>query len=72
MAVRTWERGCGCTLACGVGSTNAVVAAALSGKTGRSADVRLMLGTLHIDWADDNHLFMTGSAELVYTGDIEV
>lgn len=70
--VRTWERGCGVTLACGTGSTSTAVASALTGKTGRSVDVQLILGTLHIDWKDDNHMYMTGPAELGFTGDIDV
>ena len=71
--VRTFERGCGRTLACGTGSTSSVVACVLNGKTSRSVDVHIELGTLHIEWAADNHLYMTGPAELnLFTGEIEV
>lgn len=66
--VRVWERGAGETLACGTGSCAALTAAASLGLTGREADVRLPGGTLHIRWAEDGHLFMTGPAETVYSG----
>lgn len=70
--VRTFERGCGPTLACGTGCCSVAVASALNGKTGRSVDVHIALGVLHIEWAADNHVYMTGPAELVYTGEMEV
>ena len=67
--VRTWERGCGRTLACGTGACSVAVACALTERTGRSVDVRIELGTLHIDWAADNHVYMTGPAALVCEGE---
>lgn len=70
--MRTWERGCGRTLACGTGACSTAVACVLNGKTGRSVDVRIELGTLHIEWADDNHVYMTGPAAAVFTGEITV
>ncbi len=70
LVMRTFERGCGPTLACGTGACSAAVASYLNGKTGRSVDVKLELGSLHIDWAEDNHVYMTGPAEIVYTGEI--
>ncbi len=67
--MRTWERGCGCTLACGTGACSAAVACVLNGKTGRSVDVEIELGILHIDWSqEDNHVYMTGPATLVFSG----
>lgn len=69
VALRTFERGCGPTLACGTGACSTAVASALNGKTGRSVDVQIELGTLHIDWAEDNHVYMTGPAEIVFTGE---
>ena len=69
--VRTFERGCGPTLACGTGACSVAVASFLNGFTGRSVDIQIELGTLHIDWAEDNHVYMTGPAELVYDGEIE-
>ncbi|HML68790.1 MAG TPA: diaminopimelate epimerase [Clostridia bacterium] len=70
LVMRTFERGCGPTLACGTGACSAAVASYLNGRTGRSVDVNIELGTLHIDWAEDNHVYMTGPAEIVFTGEI--
>lgn len=70
--MRTWERGCGRTLACGTGACSTAVACVLNGKTGRSVDVNIELGTLHIDWAQDNHVYMTGPAQIVFTGNIDI
>ena len=67
--VRVWERGDGETLACGTGSCATLTAAASLGLTGRESDVRLPGGTLHIAWAENNHLYMTGPATTVFTGD---
>lgn len=66
--VRVWERGAGETLACGTGSCASLTAASCLGLIGREADVRLPGGILHIRWAENDHLFMTGPAENVYTG----
>ena len=72
LVMRTFERGCGPTLACGTGACSVAVASYLNGKTERSVDIQLELGTLHIDWAEDNHVYMTGPAEIVFTGEIPV
>jgi len=72
LVMRTFERGCGPTLACGTGACSAAVASYLNGLTGRSVDVRIELGTLHIDWAEDGHVYMTGPAEIVFTGEIRL
>ncbi|MEN6637551.1 MAG: diaminopimelate epimerase, partial [Clostridiaceae bacterium] len=72
LVMRTFERGCGPTLACGTGACSAAVASFLNGRTGRSVDVNIELGTLHIDWAEDNHVYMTGPAEIVFTGEIKL
>jgi len=72
LVMRTFERGCGPTLACGTGACSAAVASYLNGRTGHSVDVNIELGTLHIDWAEDNHVYMTGPAEIVFTGEISI
>lgn len=75
LKMRVWERGAGPTLACGTGACAALVAAVLTGKcnndpSGRKAIVELPGGPLQIEWsADDNHVYMTGPAVLVFTGD---
>ncbi len=67
--MRTWERGAGATLACGTGSCGTAVLCAKNGLTGRSVDVHLELGVLHIDWAEDGTVYMTGPAEIVFDAD---
>ncbi len=70
LSVRTWERGCGRTLACGTGSCAAAVCASLAGLAGRRVRVRLALGELLIEWAENGHIYMTGPAEEVFEGSI--
>ena len=71
--MRVWERGTGETHACGSGACAAAVAAALNGKTERQAAVRLPGGTLQIEWnRKDGHVYMTGPAETVYQGEIDL
>lgn len=66
--MRTWERGCGQTLACGTGACSTAVICSLLDRTERHVFVELQLGTLEIEWADDGHVYMTGPAETVFTG----
>ncbi|EFN52710.1 hypothetical protein CHLNCDRAFT_36797 [Chlorella variabilis] len=68
-----WERGAGATLACGTGACATVVAGVLEGHTDRSCQVDLPGGPLHIEWREsDNHIYMTGPAELVFAGSVDV
>ena len=69
---RVWERGVGETLACGTGACAALVAAVLNKKTDREAIIHLRGGDLDIQWADDGHVYMTGPAELVFRGEMEI
>ena len=69
LRMRVWERGAGITKACGTGSCAALAAAVLTGRTGRQASVILDGGVLHIDWRENGHLFMTGPAQKVFTGE---
>ncbi|WJX84525.1 diaminopimelate epimerase [Trifolium repens] len=71
LKMRVWERGAGATLACGTGACATVVAAVLEGRAGRNCTVDLPGGPLQIEWKEkDNHVYMTGSAELVYYGSL--
>ncbi len=73
LRMRVWERGSGETAACGTGACAALVAAALNGKADRRARVHLNGGDLDIEWrSTDNHVMMTGPAEEVFSGEIEV
>lgn len=73
IVMRVWERGCGETLACGTGSCATAVAAHLSGRAGRKVKVKLLGGTLDIEWNEtDGHVYLTGPAEQSFTGTIEI
>lgn len=69
---RVWERGSGITMACGTGACATAVAAALTGRASRRSEIRMDGGTLQIEWrSTDNHVYMTGPAEIVFDGEIE-
>ncbi|MCI0487475.1 MAG: diaminopimelate epimerase [Blastocatellia bacterium] len=66
--VRFWERGVGQTLSSGTGSCASGVAAMLNGLTGRSVRVHTAGGILQVEWQHDNHVALTGPAEVIYEG----
>lgn len=69
---RVWERGSGITMACGTGACATAVAAALTGRSGRTSRILMDGGTLCIEWRKDNgHVYMTGPAEFVFDGEAE-
>lgn len=71
MKMRVWERGSGETLACGTGACASLVAAVLTGKSRRRAQLVLLGGTLEIEWkSDNNHVYLTGPAEFVFDGEL--
>ncbi len=68
--MRTWERGSGVTLACGTGACAVAVAGVLAGRTGRKLLAHLPGGDLRLEWsAADNHVYMTGPAVEVFSGE---
>lgn len=78
---RVWERGSGITQACGTGACATAVAAALTGRTGRTSTIVMDGGTLNIEWCEadrstggrffqKNHIYMTGPAAFVFEGEI--
>ena len=70
---RVWERGSGITMACGTGACATAVAAALTNRRGRTSDIKMDGGTLHIEWSEaDNHVYMTGPAAFVFDGEIKL
>jgi len=71
LRMRVWERGSGETLACGTGACAALVAAVRTGRARRRAVVQLLGGDLQIEWAADNHVFMTGPTVEVYRGEYQ-
>lgn len=68
--MRVWERGSGETFACGTGACAVSVACALNKWTEREVTVKLLGGDLKIKWADDNHVYMTGPATVVFDGEV--
>jgi diaminopimelate epimerase len=72
LKMRVWERGAGITLACGTGACASLVAGVLTGHCANAATVELPGGPLYIEWsALDQAVFMTGSAQKVFTGVVE-
>jgi diaminopimelate epimerase len=70
VTMRTWERGSGATLACGTGACSVCVAGVLTGRTGRRLLAHLPGGDLDLEWsAANNHVYMTGPAVEVFSGD---
>lgn len=70
LRTRVWERGSGITMACGTGACATAVAAAHVGLTSRESDVVMDGGRLHVRWADDDHVMLSGPAEFVFDGEI--
>ena len=74
--MRVWERGTGETLACGTGTCATVVAAILNNlvDAGEPVTVHLVGGDLKIEWngREGDSVFMTGPAENVFTGEVEL
>lgn len=71
--MRVWERGSGETLACGTGACAVAVASILNGYTEDEVTVRLLGGDLKIFWdRAENLVYMTGPAEVVFEGEIEI
>lgn len=68
--LRVWERGVGETLACGTGACATAVVAALTMRTDREVTVDLPGGELEIRWAENDHVYMTGPAEEVFSGTV--
>lgn len=70
---RVWERGSGITQACGTGACATAVAACMAGRAGRQSQIVMDGGTLDIEWNEhDNHVYMTGPAEFIFDGEIEL
>jgi diaminopimelate epimerase len=67
---RTWERGSGETYACGTGACAVCVAGVLTGRSERRVNIHLRGGDLSIEWSEkDNHVYMTGPAAEVFSGE---
>jgi diaminopimelate epimerase len=67
--LRIWERGVGETTASGTCSCAGAVAAMINEKADRDVRVVMEGGEVRIHWRPDGEVVITGTAELVYTGD---
>jgi diaminopimelate epimerase len=67
--MRVWERGSGETLACGTGAAAVCVAGVLSKRTSRKLRVHLLGGELDLEWAENDHVYKTGPAVEVFSGE---
>jgi len=70
--LRVFERGSGETLACGTGACAAVVSGQLRGWLQPGVLVHLPGGDLKIDWDGKNSVRMTGPAETVFEGRVNI
>lgn len=71
--MRVWERGSGETLACGTGTCASVVACVLNDMTDDEVTVHLLGGDLFIKYdREEEVVWMTGPAETVFKGEIEI
>lgn len=66
---RVWERGAGETLACGSGACAIAVAAQLKGYTDHKVDIKFRGGILEVEWDGAGEVFLSGPAEIVFTGE---
>ncbi len=70
--MRVWERGSAETWACGTGTCATAMACILNNKTDNKVLVHLRGGDLTIEYDEaSNHIFMTGPATEVFSGEIE-
>lgn len=73
LKMRVWERGSGETFACGTGACASVVASVLNGLTENKVTVKLLGGDLEIEYnQDENTVYMTGPARVVFTGEYDI
>jgi len=67
--MRVWERGTGETLACGTGCCATAVACILNELTDRIVTIHVRGGDIMVEWnPEDDHVYMTGPAEIVFEG----
>ncbi|MFL6735415.1 MAG: diaminopimelate epimerase [Sphingomicrobium sp.] len=72
IALRTWERGAGATLACGTGACATAVAAIVSKRAQSPVRVTMPGGSLTISWAPGETIRMRGPATHVFTGELDL
>lgn len=68
--MRVWERGSGITKACGTGACATAVAAIRRGLVDRTVNIVMDGGPLHIHWAENDRVYMTGPIEVEFEGQL--
>ena len=73
LKMRVWERGNGETWSCGTGACAAAVAAVLNGYCRKNEDITVKLkgGDLVIRYTDEA-VYMTGNAQVLFSGEVEI
>ncbi len=70
VTARVWERGSGETQACGTGACAVAVAGVITRRSKRRIVAHLPGGDLHLNWSEtDNHVYLTGPAVEVFSGE---
>ena len=69
LRMRVWERGVGVTFASGSSACATIVAASRRGITGKSAQIDLDGGTMHVEWCDEG-VWLTGPTMHVFSGSL--
>ena len=67
--MRVWERGAGETLACRTAPRGRLRGGSAFGTNGARDRRPPAGGALRLHWAEDNHVYMTGPAVEVFSGD---
>jgi diaminopimelate epimerase len=73
VAMRVHERGAGETRSCGTGACAVAVATAVADQAARPVTYRVDVpgGTLHVTWDENDHITLTGPAEIVARGSMD-
>jgi len=71
-SLRVWERGVGETLACGTGACAAAIVGQLQDKLNTHCTIKLPGGELRLFWQPGQSVKMTGAADFVFDGQIQV
>lgn len=74
LTATVWERGSGATLACGTGACAAAVVGVLQGRCPREVPIEVHLpgGTLAVQVLQDDTVLLTGPAETVFHGTVDI
>jgi diaminopimelate epimerase len=72
IALKTWERGAGLTLACGTGACATAVAAIRTKRASSPVTVTMPGGSLTVSWAPGEPVRMRGSATHVFEGELDL